>query len=178
MLGVSQPKGLAMIRFKKIKINSEGKINLQWEHFRGSGNPDSHSLETADAADPEFYKAMEDLAEEVQKLCELPNEDLSRITVKGVSFSYAGDNETPGAVITASKTLLHSHTPLNLNTPHKPFEPYAKLPDGCEIDLKGVHTDDCIKKLKTLMNKAEDYLNGKRKQTDLFNSAKSGSDSK
>lgn len=156
-----------MYRFRKIKITSEGKIHLQWQVKRKSGSFDDHSLESVDSAMPEFYKTMESLREHVAELCEFPNDDINLINVKSVSFSYGGENEIPGAVITASKTLLKSNAPLNINTPHKSFESYS-MDESQESDPKAVHTDDCIEILTELQTHAIEYIQGKRQQQDLF----------
>lgn len=154
-----------MIRFKKIKKTSEGKIHLEYEKTNQQGKWDEHSMKSAQQPAPSFDKALEKLIPHVQEMCELPKDDhtFHPYEVRGVSFSYAGENETMGATITATRKLNHSNAPLVLNTPHKIEEPYA---DGAD-DLQ-VMTTDCLIDLVSLQDEAEAYLNGKRKQADLF----------
>lgn len=156
-----------MIRWKKIKVTNENKVFLEFQENRGEDKWDDLTFQCADLGVPEFYDAFKALAEHVVDLCELPEADLAelRITVKGVTFSYGGENEVMGAVITASRKLKRSNNPLNLVTPHKPSEPYGK---GQDEDLNGLLEPDCVDALKALQAQAARYLKGERAQVSLF----------
>lgn len=155
-----------MIRWRKIKLTSDGKITLEYSTSRDL-DWDDFSFTCSQQALPEFYAAFDSLAHHMVEMCELPRQDIqeNRVKVRGVSFSYGGENEVMGATLTGIRTLLHSHSPLNLNTPHKASEPYTEGPG----DSKALLHDDCVDDLKALCREAERYLNGERQQVDLFN---------
>lgn len=154
-----------MIRFKKIKITSDDKINLEYENLNKQGNWDEHTMKSAAEPLPSFHHALDNLIPHVVDICELPKGDnLSHsYTVKGVSLSYGGENEVMGATITATRSLAFANSPLVLNTPHKAEDVYS--PGGGEDMLL---TDECVADLYKLIDEAEKYLSGKRAQADLF----------
>lgn len=152
------------MRIKKAKITAEKKILMVYEKRSKSGAWDEYSFTCSEEARPEFYNAMNGLAVHVIEMCELPQDYLSKITVKGVSFSYGGDAEVMGATISASMSLENSYSNLNLNTPHKASEMYSDSPPD-EMQLL---SDKCVENLETLQKECETYINGDRAQTALF----------
>ncbi len=68
-----------------------------------------------------------------------------------------------GAVITASKKLLDSNSPFNINTPFKPSEQYNENDDSTANLLSA----DTVGKLEALIYEAEKYISGKRAQLNL-----------
>lgn len=152
------------MRFKKIKITSDEKIHLEYEEENRQGSFDEYSFTSSEKPRPEFYKAMQDLAEFVCEICEFPSEDVEKIAVRGVSFSYAGEDDTMGAVITAQKELIYSNCPLNINTPHKPSDFYSEQ----EGDPDQLLSSDCVYALEELIEEAEKYIDGERAQIDMF----------
>ena len=155
------------MRFKKIKITSDEKIHLEYEKINKKHEWDDFSMTSSEKALPEFYEALTDLAKFVCEMCELPDTDIGRIKVRGVSFSYAGENDTMGAVITAQKELIHSNCPLNINTPHKTEDFYAENGDEKQLLPTG-----CVEFLNAICGKAERYLSGERSQMNLFQEEK------
>lgn len=153
------------MRFKKIKVTSDNKISLQYEVKSGTGSLfDEFSFTTSDQAKPSFHEALQALKEDVRELCELPEEYRERIFVKGGSFSYGGENEVMGATIIANMSLRESNIPLNLVTPHKASEPYS---DG-KADPKALLSEDCVGRLRNLVEEAEKFVKGVRAQGNLF----------
>ena len=155
-----------MIRFKKIKKNSDDKIHLQYEKPNRNGGWDEYSMKSGEEPKPSFERALDNLIPHVEEMCELPYKDhqVHPYTIRGVSFSYGGDNDTMGATITAERSLTSSNSPLILNTPHKIEDPYAEGADDTQV-----MTTDCLLDLQTLMDEAEDFLDGERAQMDMFN---------
>ena len=151
------------MRIKKLKIK-EQRIHIEYEEKNKAEGWDEFSLTCAGEAAPSFYAALRSLAEHATELCELPQEYVSRIKVKGVSFSYAGDKETMGATIIATLFLNKSSTDLNLNTPHK-IEAFYSGDSGDENQLL---PDECVHALYTLIQECELYIQGKRIQGALF----------
>ena len=107
------------MRIKKAKVTAENKILMIYEQWSKTGQWDEYQFTCSEEARPEFYKAMEDLRENVIEMCELPENYLERIKVRGVSFRYGGPDETMGATISAAMSLEKSYPNLNINTPHK-----------------------------------------------------------
>ncbi|MBP2635017.1 MAG: hypothetical protein H6Q72_924 [Firmicutes bacterium] len=156
-----------IVRFKKIKITSEKKIMMLFEKQSKSKVWDEYSLTCSEEARPEFYAAMQSLKKYVVEMCELPDDYLDRITVRGVSFSYAGMDEVMGATISAGMRLDDSYTQLNLNTPHKASGSYS----GQDPDPMQVLSDKCIDALDILCEEAGLYVDGERAQMQLFGAA-------
>lgn len=101
-------------------------------------------------------------------MCELPDNYLKRITVRGVSFSYGGDAEVMGATISASMKLDYSYQELNINTPHKASAMYsADTPE----DEKQLLSGECIDALERLQDECRAYIGGERAQVKLFKAA-------
>ena len=150
------------MRFRKIKLKDD-KVILVYEKPGIGAEMDEYSVACSDKPLPSFNEAMKGLVCHVREMCELPDTYDKRIEVKGVSLSYAGKNETMGAVITAAMELHNSVNALNLNTPHKTVEFYAY--DG---DDKQLLTTGCVDAIETLIEEAQKYLNGEREQGGLF----------
>jgi hypothetical protein len=150
------------VRFKKISITKGNKINLIYEIER-AGQYDEFSITSLSPAKDSFHDAMKALVEDVVDMCELPEKHAERIIVKGVSFSYGGERQVMGAVIISQMLLKKSNMSLNINTPHKTEEFYAK--DG---DPKQILNGDCVERLLALKKEAEAYVAGERMQVDMF----------
>lgn len=153
------------MRIRKVKITKENRMSMTYEVMNKRGDWDLYTFVCADTARPEFYVAMASLADHVVEMCELPIDRLEKIKVKGVSFSFGGENDTMGATITAAMELDRSYQDLNINTPHKTVEMYnADSP----IDSMMILSSDCIKALDILIAECEAYIKGDRAQGSLF----------
>ena len=153
-----------MLRIRKVKLTKEKKIMMVYEK-KVSMFWDEYQFTSSEDAMPDFYNALFALREHVVEMCELPDSYLDRITVKGVSYSYGGEEEVMGATISASMKLNKSNCDLNVNTPHKSSEPYAK---DCPEDENQLLSYECVECLNALANECESYINGKRAQGNLF----------
>lgn len=153
------------IRMKKVKVTKDDKIMMMYEKLV-RGNWDEYQFTSSERAKPDFYNAIKKLAPHVIELCELPEDYLDRIMVRGVSFSYGGMEEVMGATISAAMKLDRSNCDLNLNTPHKPSAPYN--PEQEEPMDDQCLSDQCIACLENLCFEAEDYIDGDRAQINLF----------
>jgi hypothetical protein len=152
------------MRFKKIKLTKEGKVQAEYEINNEKGTTDEYSFSCTDEPKPSFRQAMADLAQDVVEICELSDDDLNRIGVSGVSLSWGGENETMGAVIIAYMMLTKSSGNLNLNTPHKIADYYGETGDRQQL-----LNPKCVERIETLIAEAEDYVKGIRAQANLFN---------
>ena len=156
------------MRIKKAKVTNERKVLINYEKQSKNGLWDEYSMTCSEQARPGFYGALDTLKIHVIEMCELPEDYLDRIKVKGVSFSYSGERDVMGATISAQMELKDSYPDLNINTPHKASEMYN---EGNEPDDKQLLSDDCLDALEHLQAECEAYINGERAQTSLFNVA-------
>lgn len=154
-----------MTRFTKIKRTSEGKIYIEYQVMNKQGYWDDFSMKSFDEPTPSFDRAFDAMIPHVIEMCEMPENDHTDhpYTIKGFSMSYSGDNDTLGVTMTTTRALEESNTPLVLNTPHKIKEPYVEGGDDTQV-MGG----ECLQALQAVFAEAQDYLDGKRKQGDLF----------
>jgi hypothetical protein len=160
--GGIRKKGEVNMRIKKFKVTKYNQISMVYE--QGSMNQDEYSFTCSEKARPEFYVAMAVLAEHVIDMCELPEDYMERIKVRGVSYSYGGEKEVMGATISAGMKLYESNQALNINTPHKATDSYSDAP-AQDSQLLG---NDCIKALMVLQAECKAYIQGDRAQGSLF----------
>jgi len=151
------------IIINKIK-SKDNKITITYERTRQDrDDTDKYVIESYDQAKPEFHKWMKLLRETVVEICELPSYFADKITITGVSYSWA--MLIMGATITAQIKLEHSDAPLCITTPHKPTESYGGNPEDPNLLTATAETT-----LEGLIKAATAYINGDRliPQTDLF----------
>lgn len=151
------------MRFQKIKVTKEGKIHIEYDVVNSKGGTDEFSFTCSDEPKPEFTTALQDLAQDVLEMAELPGEYITRIFVTGISFSYGGENSIMGATLIAQMKLHKSNVNLNLISPHKIEEFYSEQGDPAQL-LGG----ECVGRLKELIDQAGDYVRGVRAQGNLF----------
>jgi len=157
------------MRFNKIKY-TKGKVMLEWEVPNKTGDYDQYTMSCSDEPKIEFRAALSALAEDLVAMCELPEEYITRVVMSGISLSYGGEKEVPGATLIGQMVLHNSNVPLNLISPHKIEEFYSE-----EGDPKQLLDDDCIDRIHELIKEAEAFCNGDRAQGQLFSeSLKSG----
>lgn len=154
------------MRIKKVKITNEKKVSMVYEKQSKTGVWDEYSFTCSEDARPEFHQAMNKLALHVIEMCELPDTYLTKITVCGVSFSYAGEKQVMGATISAQMSLDYSYQNLNLNTPHKASDSYSDNPP----DEMQILSSQCISDLRSLQEECVAYINGDRAQATMFTS--------
>ena len=151
------------MRIKKLKMTKEGEIKLEYEARNANTKKwDKLTLETNEKPLPSLNTALQNLAPYVKDICELPD---GVIHLTGLSMSYGGDEEVPGAVLVAQRTLKNSYQPMNLTTPHKASGSYN--PGGVE-DPKQVMPDNMMRDINVVLTECERYIKGERAQGDLF----------
>ena len=149
-------------RIKKVKLEAN-KIRIEYlVPVTGQKERDELSLLCATPAKQSFYDALTSLVPFVAEICEQSEKWAQSVEVRGVSFSYGGENEVMGATISALKTLEKSNSPLVINTPHKSSEPYNEGGDET-ICL----SDEATDALYHLQRETQLYLDGHRAQLSL-----------
>jgi hypothetical protein len=148
------------MRITKAKYDGS-KVRIEYEVERPDGQFDEFTLSSLDGPTAPFIDAFNALAADVVTICELHEDSLDKLKVRGVSFTYT--NDIMGACITALKKLKTSNAPLVINTPHLPEESYG------EGDATSPTLDtSTIDRLHELALAAERYVNGERAQGELF----------
>lgn len=153
------------IKFTKIKVESKdakNRIVLEYAKRNANGQDwDVYAMNSVDKPAPSFHEAMQDLAQDVVELCELPVDYRERIIVKSVSLSEGEGDGFGGAVISAAMQLKDSYAPLNLNTPFK------NSSSSGQEDPKQVIDGATERRICALIIEAEKFLNGVRAQTEM-----------
>jgi hypothetical protein len=155
-----------MRRIVKVSYDQK-KVLVRYEQDR-AGDVDEFEIVCKDKPAPEFVTALAALRTHVAEICELTDNYCQDLEVRGASFSYGGEGKVMGATITALKTVSTARSPLCLNTPHLPSEPYSDRED----DETPCLSDDAAEALDHLCLAALAYVDGKRAQVELFADAK------
>lgn len=155
------------------KISWDGKrMTVRYEVPRAGGT-DEYEMSCVDAPQASLKAALNALIPHVADICELPSVYCADLEVRGVSYSYGGDNRVLGATITALKHVGTANAPLVLNTPHLASEPYAE--GGDEDKLL---SPEATEHLQTLAAETIKYVDGQREQLMLFAAGVEGDASK
>ena len=149
------------MRIRKIKRGSSF-VEVHYDREGKDGAWDEYSIKCTEAPRPELDQALARLAGHVGDICELPSAYVNGLRVTGLSLSYQDDTGNWGAVITALKALRKANSPLVINTPHLPSEPYSAS-NPSEPRLSG----DQVRDIGTAMECAEHYVQGDRLQGQL-----------
>lgn len=146
----------------KVKRGKGDRITVSYEVQREDTESwDQFSVSTSDQPRTSFLQAFDELLETALDICELPEEYGEAMKVTGVSFSYGGEMEVMGAVITCQKELATANCPLVVNTPHLPSEDYSEEGNCPTLDPVS------ITRLENLGTEAIAYAQGKRAQMEL-----------
>ncbi len=130
-----------------------------------------YSIDSPEQPVGAFKEAFQKMDFFLIELCELADQPkdvpvmCEDVNITGLSFKYE-DGELSSAIITGTKALAYSNSPLVLNTPNKAVM-VAGADDGFEFDRMKHHTDPCIAGLKAVLEHAEQYVDGKRLQIEL-----------
>ncbi len=152
-------------QINKVKWDpTKGRTLIQFDVERDGGECDSFVLDCFDKPHPALLSAIDALASHVAEWCEAEPSFAEGIQVRGVSFSWT--DGIMGATITALKSLRECNSPLVLNTPHKPSEPYSETAPA-DVCLK----PETIDALLRVLRETEAYIDGKREQGSLFGAA-------
>jgi hypothetical protein len=92
-----------------------------------------------------------------------PDASECSIRISGVNWSLHEETEIKGIIITAVVVLATSNSPLIVNTPHLPFEPYSLTSPNTPCFPK-----EGQKVLKRLEEEIQRIMSGKRAQGGLF----------
>jgi len=153
------------MRIKKIKIE-DSKVFIEYQIVRPEGKSENYTLETTDKPLESFRKALQGLVGYIGEICELPDHYCNSIKVRGVSFSYGGEKNVLGATITGLKSLNTANSPLTINTPHLPSEPYSPGSETYTLP------SECYYQLLDVQEEAVKFIEGDREadpQQSLFN---------
>lgn len=156
------------LAFSKISTNGQ-RVHIEWTTRTSAENKEKiyHRIENEKSPPhPDFGKAMQAMVGWVLDTLELPLPYGSTLTVTGLSISEDNAGRL-GLIITATKRLEKHDGTVVLNTPliRRP------LADENTDDLPDVWLlfDDKLRKyLDAAMDRAEEYISGRREQGNLF----------
>ncbi len=129
-----------------------------------------YSIDSPEQPVGAFKEAFQKMDFFLIELCELADKPkdvpvmCEDVNITGLSFKYE-NGELLSAIITGTKALAFSNSPLVLNTPNK-----SVCVD--EFDKMQHLTDPCIAGLKAVLGHAEQYVNGERLQIEMDLNAK------
>lgn len=153
-----------MVRAKSFKWSAKDKEAKVVYSIVRDDSEERHTLECSDPPKQELLDALQGLADDAVRECEvikLPVYVPDQVVVRSVAFSWALD--IMGASICLLVKLDHSDAPLVVNTPHKPSQAYSE---------SGGHTlgASLVTKLEALHVLIERYIDGDRfrEQVDMF----------
>lgn len=145
--------------FNKVKYDGSRMV-LEYALERGDDRqPEDLTLNSPDRPVQAFKDALQALAQDVCTICELPEQDATRIEVRSVTVTHK--NGILGLCICGLKGLQTANAPLVLNTPHLTEAPYSDTGGG-PLLAKGT-----LDRLRTLLDQAEAYVCGVREQPHL-----------
>lgn len=121
---------------------------------------DEFSLKCSEPAEPSLYKAIKDLKDDVLAICELPDD--YGLGLKPISVSLRWSEDLFGAVISATKTLKRSNSPLVIHTPFK-----SKLSDTKDKNPSSMLSPETVLRIEELLKAADRYISGVRGQISL-----------
>jgi len=146
-------------RIKKVKYDG-AKVIIHYEVERGEGKIDEYDMSCVDAPTAEFKKAMDALKSLIEEWCDMPGIKTEAIEIRGTFFSWK--HGIFGGGFTAIRPLKNCNSPLVINAPHKPSEPYSDGGDESTC-LTGIESE----LLCEVCRQAELYLDGERAQMEL-----------
>lgn len=151
------------MRIIKVKQTRESKVYIEYERINARGEYDTFTMCCGDEPAASFIESFEALRPHALALLELDEEE-TRLIIKGVSFSYSGDDDIMGATIIGARKLYESNTDMNFTTPHK-FESYTS--GGEDGDPRQLLSSECVSALRTVQEEALRYIDGHRAQLSL-----------
>lgn len=144
---------------------SDDKVYIEHNYTRDDGGLDLATLESKDTPHPDLVKAKDALVAVVLHMMGLPEDWADGLTVTGASFT---ENEKQGfgaTVLALKRREEHFKGVLVLNMPHHYVGTAAM--EGQPSILSEAHAI----LLRKFQIEAEQFLNGKRAQPDMFDHA-------
>ena len=146
-------------RILKIKAKKD-RWFFDWEVYRKETKRwNQYTLSSQDPPREELKECLAALAEHVAEICELAPEAAENIVVLGITETHIDGNRF--LMITGTKKLITSTSPLILNTPLRPEKP------GKEITPECCMSERLLAALEILEEEAWRYINGDRAQMSL-----------
>lgn len=142
-------------------VQSESVGHVRVAYTDGDSDIAVHQFGEGAEAEPEFYEAFDNMSPYVCKICGLPEELKTGIQVRDISISPSEDKEgsdTTEYRLTGSLKAGHATSTIIVSVQHK------FIPEGF------------AEAVKWLTEKAEEYVQGVRQQTELFDSETQAND--
>ncbi len=126
-----------------------------------------YSIDSPEQPVGAFKEAFQKMDFFLIELCELADQPkdvpvmCEDVNITGLSFKYE-NGELLSAIITGTKALAYSNSPLVLNTPNK-----SVCSGDNEFDRMKNLTDPCIAGLNAVLEHAKNYVDGERLQIEI-----------
>ena len=157
------------MEINKIKIKQD-RVTIDYSkiHTIGDNNTfvNKYSIDSPEQPTEAFKKAFQNLDFHFIEICEFANkqEDIAvtceDVKITGITLKHK-EGVFEGAIITGTKQLAYSNSPLVVNTPIK----LVNYDD--EFDRMKHFTDPALTAIKKVIEHAEEYVNGKRLQVEI-----------
>lgn len=137
------------------RFDEDGEI-AAWDEYR---------IDCAEQPRPSFFDVLGEFRPWITDWLEIPAPQDERpwhfdVEIRGVSFCFSSEGDL-GAVVSITKPLDRSTSPLNVNTPVKYERALSEAQAGCEL------AGGCVQALKRLHAEALAYADGWRAQLAL-----------
>ncbi len=144
------------MRFTKIRFDGH-EVELRW---REGGDNTRRKTEEISKDTPKqgFDAALQALVPEILSFLELPASYADNFLIRSVAIKYDDEGERRGVVVSATKELTKSNSPLNINTP------VLKEPKDTEQAEAGANFSSLAfaQLIEDLITEALRYLEGHR----------------
>lgn len=123
---------------------------------------DEISLKSDAAPKEDFDAALGALTQDLIAICHLPKNYAQDLEITGLTLSKRG--ETPVVCLIGKKKLPDASSPFNIATPNRTLESVAEEGEDDPTDLL---SDATRKRIRSVVECAEEYLNGQRDGSQL-----------
>ena len=143
---------------KKVKRLKDGGLFIDYSEVKEGSNLET-TIKSEEEARPAFYEAITAMGPFALEICEFDQDLLPSIEITEVAFSYQGEENIPGTVISFKKSLKTCSKKIAISTPLKFAEQTTET--AAEAELL---PDKCEEALMLLIEEATAYINGARLQ--------------
>lgn len=149
------------MRIRKVKYKESEGMVVEYEKPRPDAiEPDYYTIKCKDEPHPDLVKALQKMVAHALDIAEMHDKGIEKYKVLGCTFTYTNDVE--GLVITITRELNGSNSPMCINTPHFTREPYSDTDSDMNIFSMACGDD-----MDLLKREAKAYIEGKRNQAEL-----------
>lgn len=144
-----------MLRIKSIRINKD-KVKINYDENTEDGQWINYAIKSPEMPLPEFQTALQNFAEDICTINELPPENTDELTVTGLTYVYKDSTEDFKIIIISKKPIKLSNSPRNIITPLVDLGLANENADNYQ------YLEDLKNKSLDIQDFARAYINGER----------------